>query len=411
MVLLAMILFATIPVFPQARGASGVKIGAEVLLEKHLHLIKGKRIGLICNHTALLRNGRHLADSLHKSSDVKLIALFGPEHGIRGDAPDGKSIEHGVDTKTQIPVYSLYGATTKPTDEMLKDVEVLLFDIQDIGARFYTYISTLSLSMEAAAERGIPFIVLDRPNPIRGTWVEGPIREDSLKSFVGLHPIPITHGMTVGELATMFNEERWLKDSVKANLTVIKMEGWRRDLWYDETGVPWIKPSPNMPTMKTAVVYPGACLIEGTNVSEGRGTERPFEYLGAPWIDGAKLSDELNSFKLPGVEFRPVEFTPVDIERVTIDPKYEAQLCRGIFVDVFDRNVYDPVRTGIHILVALRKLYPNDFSFRDQRFDRLAGVSWVREMITDGHTANEIVSRWQKDEERFKTLRQKYLLY
>ena len=388
-----------------------VKVGADVLIEKRFDLIKGKRVGIVCNHTALLSDGGHLVDVLYGRPDVKVVALFGPEHGIRGDAPDGKSIEHGMDAKTHVPVYSLYGKTTKPTDEMLKGVDVLVFDIQDIGARFYTFISTLSLAMEAAAEHHIPYIVLDRPNPIRGTWVEGPIREDSLKSFVGLQPIPVVHGMTVGELATMFNQEHWLKNGVKANLTVVKMEGWRRGMWYDETGIQWVRPSPNMPTMKTAVVYPGACLIEGTNVSEGRGTERPFEYLGAPWIDGKKLSDELNSHKLPGVKFVAVQFTPVDIERVTVDPKFEGQNCGGILINVTDRNVYEPLRTGVCLVSALKKLYPNDFAFRTQRFDRLMGVSWVREMINAGKSPEEITKRWRQDEEEFKELREKYLLY
>jgi len=374
-------------------------------------MIENKRVGLICNHTSVLRDGRHLADALNEFPSTKLVALFGPEHGIRGDAPDGKSVQHGLDSKTRIPIYSLYGATNKPTPEMLKGIDLLLFDIQDIGARFYTYVSTLSLSMEAAAEQGIPFAVLDRPNPIRGDRVEGPIREDSLKSFVGLHPIPIVHGMTVGELAKMFNEEGWLKDGVKANLSVVPMEGWKREFWYDETGLPWIKPSPNMATMRTAIVYPGACLIEGTNVSEGRGTEHPFEYLGAPWIAGEKLAETLNSFGLPGITFQPIEFRPVDIQRVTIDPKYEDELCRGIYLNVIDRNAFQPVRTALYILSSLKKLYPNDFAFRERRFDRLAGVSWIREMV-DGHSSpEEIVARWKEDTERFWRLRKKYLVY
>ncbi len=391
--------------------ASVIKVGADLLLEKYMSIIENKRLGLICNHTSVLRDGRHLADALSASPHAKLVALFGPEHGIRGDAPDGKSVQHGLDLKTRIPIYSLYGATNKPTPEMLKDIELLLFDIQDVGARFYTYVSTLSLSMEAAAEQGIPFVVLDRPNPIRGDRVEGPVREDSLKSFVGLHPIPIVHGMTVGELAKMFNEEGWLKDGVKVSLSVIPMEPWKREFWYDETGLPWIKPSPNMATMRTAIVYPGACLIEGTNVSEGRGTEHPFECLGAPWIAGEKLAETLNSFGLPGIMFQPIEFIPVDIERVTVDPKYENELCRGIYLNVIDRNAFQPVRTAIYILSSLKKLYPNDFAFRDRRFDRLAGVSWIREMVDGSTSPEEIVTRWKEDTERFRTLRKKYLIY
>lgn len=409
--LLNTIFLAAVPISIRTPLLPRVRTGADLLLEKHFDLIKGKPLGIVCNHTSVLSDGHHLVDVLNDQPDVKIVALFGPEHGTRGDAPDGKSIEHGVDAKTHLPVYSLYGKVIKPTEEMLRGIDVLLFNIQDIGARFYTYVNTMSLSMEAAAERGIPIVVLDRPNPIRGTWVEGPIREDSLKSFVGLHPIPIAHGMTAGELATMFNEEHWLKDGVKAKLTVVKMEGWKREIWYDETGLPWVRPSPNMPTMKTAIVYPGTCLIEGTNVSEGRGTERPFEYLGAPWIDGKKLADQLNSQKLPGVKFQPVELTPVDIGRVTVDPKFEGQLCRGIFVDVLNRNLFEPVRTVVYILCSLKKMYPNDFAFRDRRFDKLAGVSWVREMINAGKSPDEIVGNWRNDEERFKSLRKKNLLY
>jgi uncharacterized protein YbbC (DUF1343 family) len=387
------------------------KVGAEALLEKYFDLIKGKRIGLVTNHSALLSNGKHLVDALFERKDVQLVALFGPEHGIRGDAPDGKSIQHGTDTKTGIPVYSLYGKINKPTAEMLKGVEVLLFDIQDIGARFYTYSTTLILAMEAAAEHNMPYLVLDRPNPIRGIWVEGPIREEALKSFVGWLPVPVAHGLTAGELATMANDEGYLANGVKADLTVIKMEGWKREKWYDETGLQWIKPSPNMATMRTAVVYPGTCFIEGTNVSEGRGTEKPFEYLGAPWISAEKLADELSVYHLPGVRFEPVAFTPKDILNVTIDPKYENELCQGLYVNVTDRNVFAPVETGIYILYALQKLFPDYFQIRNERLDRLVGVAYVREMLQAGKRPDEIIARWQDDLERFRERREKFLLY
>jgi uncharacterized protein YbbC (DUF1343 family) len=394
-----------------------VKTGIELLLEKHFDLIKGKNVGIITNHTGRLPDGRHIVDVLHERADVKVVALFGPEHGIRGDAPDGRSIEHGVDTKTGIKVYSLYGKITKPTDEMLKGIDVLIFDIQDVGVRFYTYTSTMSLAMEAAAEHNLKYIVLDRPNPIRGVSVEGAVVHDSLKSFIGIQSIPVAHGMTIGELAKMFNEEGWLKNGVKADLTVIPIEHWKRTMWFDETGLPWVNPSPNMMALSTAIVYPGACFIEGTNLSEGRGTSNPFEYIGAPFIEGTKLATELNASKLPGVTFLPIEFTPMDIATVTTNPKYEGQKCGGVYIKVTDRNEFEPVKMGIYFLHALKKLYPNDFRWRESRsggalyIDKLTGTVTVRDMIDAGKKPWEITVLWHDELKKFKTIREKYLLY
>lgn len=390
---------------------SRVKIGAEILIEKHLDLIKGKKIGIVTNHTGILPDGRHIVDVLNEIEDVKVVALFGPEHGIRGEVPDGKSISHGVDTKTGIPVFSLYGEVKKPTTEMLKDIDVLIFDIQDVGARFYTYISTMSYCMEACAEMGKKFIVLDRPNPVRGVYVDGPILEPRFKSFVGLHPIPVAHGMTVGELAKMFNEEAWLENGMKADLTVIKMENYSRKLWFDQTGLPWIKPSPNMMTLKTAIVYTATCFIEGTNVSEGRGTQHPFEWIGAPWIDGSKLANELNSYNLPGVRFEPISFIPTDIEKVTVDPKYEGERCSGIYLNVYDREKFEPVKVGVYILYALKKLYPDKFKWRTAGQDRLWGTDKIRLMIDEGKKPEEIIKTWESELKKFLGIRQKYLLY
>lgn len=390
---------------------SRVKVGAEILIEKHLDLIKGKKIGIVTNHTGILPDGRHIVDVLNEIEDVKVVALFGPEHGIRGEVPDGKSISHGVDTKTGIPVFSLYGEVKKPTTEMLKDIDVLIFDIQDVGARFYTYISTMSYCMEACAEMGKKFIVLDRPNPVRGVYVDGPILEPRFKSFVGLHPIPVAHGMTVGELAKMFNEEAWLENGMKADLTVIKMENYSRKLWFDQTGLPWIKPSPNMMTLKTAIVYTATCFIEGTNVSEGRGTQHPFEWIGAPWIDGSKLANELNSYNLPGVRFEPISFIPTDIEKVTVDPKYEGERCSGIYLNVYDREKFEPVKVGVYILYALKKLHPDKFKWRTAGQDRLWGTDKIRLMIDEGKKPEEIIKTWESELKKFLSIRQKYLLY
>ncbi|HQJ74760.1 MAG TPA: DUF1343 domain-containing protein [Bacteroidota bacterium] len=396
-----------------------VKLGIEEFIENHLDLIKGKNIGIITNHTGKLPDGRHIVDILNGNKDFKIKALFGPEHGIRGDAPDGKSLSHTTDEKTGIPVYSLYGTgNNKPTKEMLKDIDVLIYDIQDIGARFYTFQSTLFLCMEAAAEEKIKFIVLDRPNPITGIRIEGAVLDDSLKSFVGLHKIPVVHGLTIGELAKLVNEEGWLNNGVKADLIVIKMKGWKRNMWYDDTGLPWVKPSPNMMNMNTAIVYPGLCFIEGTNVSEGRGTSNPFEIIGAPFIDKDQFAKTLNSYKLKGVEFEPIKFTPTDILRVTVDPKYDSIECNGIFIHIKDRNKFEPIKTGLYILYTLKKLYSKDFKWRSPSrstskyfIDLLAGTKDVRLLIDEGKKPEEIMKRWEKDLQKYNKIRKKYLLY
>jgi uncharacterized protein YbbC (DUF1343 family) len=308
-----------------------VLVGADILFTERLDLLKGKRVGLVTNHTALLSDGRHVADVITGRDDMDLVALFGPEHGIRGDTTG--PILNGVDPATGIPIYSLYGKTKKPTPRMLAGLDVLVFDIQDVGARFYTYISTMGHVMGAAAKMNIPFVVLDRPNPLTGTRVEGPVAEDSMLSrlvplppklatgakpelstppdstlsLVTFAPIPIMHGMTVGELAMMYNGQGWLEDSIRVHLTVIRMKNWSRDFWYDETGLQWVNPSPNMLTLKTAMVYPGVCLFEGVNISEGRGTDKPFEYIGAPWLNTAQVIELLDNASLPGVQFEPIQ--------------------------------------------------------------------------------------------------------
>jgi uncharacterized protein YbbC (DUF1343 family) len=376
-----------------------------------LDLIKGKRLGLVTNHSAILKDGRHVVDALAAVPGVKIVALFGPEHGIRGDAPDGRSVRDTVDPKTGVPMYSLYGRINKPTRDMLKGVDVLIFDIQDVGARFYTFISTMSNAMEAAAESGIPYVVLDRPNPIRGTWVEGPIRVDSLRSFVGLHPIPIAHGMTIGELATIFNEEGWLAGGIQARLTVVKCVGWKRDQWFDQTGLTWVRPSPNMATLATATVYPGTCLFEGTNLSEGRGTERPFETIGAPFVDGAAWAKALNALGLPGVQFEAVRFTPREIPNVASHPKHEGKECGGVSIVVTDRELFRPVRTAVHMLATVKRLAGTAFQWRNSSIDRLSGTPALRLAIDAGTPADEIVGGWKGETDVFVKLRAKYLLY
>jgi uncharacterized protein YbbC (DUF1343 family) len=394
-----------------AKPAKKIKVGADVLFESRTELIKGKRIGLITNHTAVLSNGKHLADALNEFGGTKLVVLFGPEHGVRGDSPDGRTIQDTIDEKTRVPIISLYGKINKPTPEMLKDVDVLIYDIQDVGERFYTYISTMFLCMEAAAENNIHFVVLDRPNPISGVNVGGPIRIDSLKTFVGWVPVPIMHGMTVGELAVMANTSGWLKDRKPAKLSVVKMENWKRKQWYDETKLQWINPSPNMKSLQTATLYPGTCLIEGINVSEGRGTEKPFEYIGAPWIDGKVLAKKLNEKRMKGVRFEAIEFTPREIPNIASDPKYKDQLCGGVFVKIVNRKIINSVRIGLAVVSEIHTLYKDSLVFREHGFDRLAGMPVIREMILQGKTGDEIEETWKEELKEFMKQRKKALLY
>ena len=392
-----------------AAQTARVITGAELLVTSNMDLLTGRRIGLVANHTAVLPDGRHLADALASDPRISLTALFSPEHGIRGDTTG--SISDGVDTGTGVPIYSLYGSTYKPTKEQLAGIDLLVFDIQDVGARFYTYISTLGHVLSAAGEVGIPVLVLDRPNPIRGVAIAGPIPDDSLLSFVAYAPIPIVYGMTVGELARMYNGEGWLENGVRVALTVIAMEQWSRDQWYDETGLAWISPSPNMISLQTAMVYPGTCLFEGTNISEGRGTERPFEYVGAPWMNSALVIEILEGQKLPGVRFESVQFTPTRRVHPSSEVKYEGQGCNGIFVEVSDRSAYEPVSIGITLLWAVRAVHPDRFAWRTGWIDRLTGTPAVREGIESGAKPTTIIERWRGPLKEFERLRERYLLY
>jgi len=269
-----------------ALESAAVQSGLDVLVAQNFAPLANRRLGIVCNHTARDRSGRHLIDLCQQSGVCQITAIFAPEHGFRGTFADGKNIADAVDSLTGAPIYSLYGENLQPTAEMLKNVDLLVYDIQDVGVRFYTYISTLTNVMRAAAENHLPIVVLDRPNPIRGDRIEGPMLEPQFRSFVGPHPIPIRYGLTAGELARLINGEHWLGDTLRAELTVIKMQNWRRAMWFDETGLPWFPPSPNMPTLLTATVYPGFCFMEGTNLSEGRGTDSPFVQFGAPYFDG-----------------------------------------------------------------------------------------------------------------------------
>ena len=370
----------------------------------HSRLFQGKRIGIITNHTGYASDGNFIVDILRQIPAARVTALFGPEHGFHGVEQAGKQIDSNTHPVYRVPIYSLYGKTRKPTREMLADVDVLVFDIQDIGARFYTYIYTMSLAMEAAAECAKRFVVLDRPNPITGLCVEGNILEPEFASFVGLYPIPPRHGMTVGELATMFNSEGWLAGGVRADLAVVPLTDWRRGTWYDRTGLRFIKPSPNMPDLQTAAVYPGLCLLEGTNLSEGRGTDMPFRRFGAPWIEPQTLAARLNALKLPGVRFEPASFTPAA-------SKFKGRRCHGVKIAVTNSDILRPYWTGIRIVNEIRRLYPAEFQWRASHFDRLCGTSEIRRAIANRSSLDQLRKSWRPAVESFMRIRKKYLLY
>jgi uncharacterized protein YbbC (DUF1343 family) len=336
--------------------------GLDILINKHGERIKGLSIALVTNQTGIDKNGIPNYERLMNIESVYLKKIFSPEHGLFGEEAAGETLRYD-NTKTELPeIISLYDAGKKPTDEMFNNIDLILYDIQDIGSRFYTYISTLGLVMEKAGELGIPVWILDRPNPISGTKIEGPILDITHKSFVGYYPIPIRYGLTVGELGRMILTEKWIDPIPK--LEIISMEGWARNLWYDETNLKWIKPSPNIPDLETAILYPGICLLEGTNISEGRGTENPFKWIGAPWVHGKILAVELNKIGLPGVSFTSVEFTPIELPGIAINPKYQGESCSGIKIKITNRNTYKSVQVGITILSVLQILYPEKIEYK-----------------------------------------------
>jgi len=374
--------------------------GIEVLASERLDLLRGKRIGLITNHTGVDRYLHHDIDILKSLPEAELVALFSPEHGIEGASQAGEKVGSRIDKTSGVPVYSLYGEVIRPTPEMLKHVDLLVYDIQDVGSRYYTYLSTLRLCMEAAAQQGIPFVVLDRPNPLTGSRVEGRVLDWSFRSFVGTFMGPVRYGLTSGELAN------YIKDEWKLNLElfVVRMKNWRRDQWYDETGLAWVPPSPNMPALESALVYPGMCLLEGTNVSEGRGTSKPFEIAGAPWVDSNTLAERLNSLDLPGVLFRPISFTPTF-------SKFSGQPCHGIQIHVLDRNQFMPVLTALSLIQDLRNFYPSQFKWNEKHFDQLIGSDDVRRAIGHNVSTEKIIKSWKAGLEDFESKRRKYFLY
>ncbi len=389
---------------------NGVWVGLDVLLKEEAGYLDGKKVGIITNNSAVTLDGRHIIDVINELANCEVVALYGPEHGIRGALPAGVEQDTYVDEKTGIKVWSLYGEHYKPTPEMLEGVDLLIYDIPNVGVRFYTYISTMGLAMEAAAEEGIPFCVLDRPNPITGTKVEGPVLDMEFQSFVGKYPIPIRYGLSTGELATMVNEEGWLENGVKCDLTIIKMKGWDRTTWLDEIDVPWIKPSPNIPDIPTAEAYVGTCLIEGTNISEARGTMTPFLMAGAPYIDGNALAEKMNGLALPGVTFEPVTYTPVSIEGMATRMKYQNEECSGVRLNITDRATFNSAQAGIYLIHTIKTMYPDKFQTRGS-LNRLYGGDAFAKALEAGTPADEIIGDYQEGLERFKKIREKYLMY
>ena len=386
--------------------AAPVKNGLDRVSE-YKHLFAGKRIGIIANQTAVNAAGQSIVDVFAALPDCDVKALYAPEHGLWGAEAAGATINTVTHPTYGIPVFSLYrtdGHMPKPTPEMLAHIEVLVFDIQDIGARFYTYVWTMALAMEAAAENDLPFVVLDRPNPVAELPVQGPVLDRRFASFVGLYPIPVVHGMTVGELARLFNGQAWSKSGDKARLSVVPMTGWTHTMPFEQTGQTFVPPSPNMRTLDTARVYPGLCLLEGTNVSEGRGTDLPFLQFGAPWVDAKRLSEKLTDLALPGVRFERVTFTPTA-------SKHKGQLCQGLRLHITNRRTLEPFALGMHIIQSLHDQHTPQFQWRVSHFDRLCGTDQVRQTILDHGSVAQITRQWQRPLNAFKAIRRPCLLY
>ncbi len=382
-------------------GFGQIRPGIEVLLEDSLHLVAGRKVGLITNQTGVDTSGRSSIDRIYEHPSVELVALFAPEHGIRGTAAPGETITDDVDVQTGVPIQSLYGAVRSPTPEMLEGIDVLLVDYQDIGARYWTYVSTMTLAMEAAARQGIPVVILDRPNPIGGA-VQGNILDPAFATFVGRYPVAMRHGMTLGELARYYQNEV----GIGGDLHVVPMEGWRRDIPFAETGLPWIQPSPNMPDVESATHYPGTCLFEGTVLSVARGTAAPFQQIGAPWLDGEALAETMNDYGLPGVRFEPVRFVP----NAPSDGKFDGVEVEGVRL-VATSPEYDPTHAALALLVETRRMSGTRWGWLQTHFDRLAGTDLLRQAIEAGVGADEIWSGWEEELDTFKRVREQYLIY
>ena len=384
--------------------------GLDVLENDDFAPLKGKAVAVVTNMTAMNRQGKYILDLLFQAEGVELKVIFGPEHGIHGQYSAGEVVPDIEATRTGVRVYSLYGTNFKPTPDQLAGVDVVIFDMQDVGARYYTYASTMTLVMDACARDGVSIWVLDRPNPVRGDVINGPILDREYSSFVGLHPIPIRHGLTLGELAIMVNEEGWLSEDRRADLTVVPALNWSRYMWWDETGLEWVPPSPNIPTPETALAYLGTCLLEGTNVSEGRGTHEPFLVCGAPWIDGRSMAEMLNRRNLPGAEFEDIVFTPKSIEGMATHPKFQDQACGGVRLKIIDREAFQPIHTAAVMIHLIRENYPHQFEWSGT-IDRLWGSDTFRRYIDHGRNIEAHPSTYTEDRDAFYSRRKGCLIY
>jgi uncharacterized protein YbbC (DUF1343 family) len=392
------------------RNGRNIVLGIEKLCGERADLIKGKRVGLVCNQASVDHELRHTADILKSVEGVNLTTLFGPQHGIRGDVQDNMvETPHTLDAETGLPVYSLYSETREPTEEMLRDVDVLVCDLQDVGCRIYTFVYTIANCMRVARKLDKSVIVCDRPNPIGGVSVEGNLLESGFESFVGQFQLPTRHGMTAGELSQMFNEH-W---GIGCDLEVVSMDGWSRELWFDETDVPWVLPSPNMPTLDSATVFPGTVHLEGTQVSEGRGTTRPFELVGAPYVEAADFARRLESIGLPGIRFRPTNFLPTF-------QKHAGVTCGGVQIHVLDRLELRPVITGLAVVKTCFDLYGEDFRWKEppyeyvygkNPFDVISGTDRLRLSFERGDSLEYLERSWHAELAEFEGVRQRYLLY
>jgi uncharacterized protein YbbC (DUF1343 family) len=384
-----------------------VVLGSDVLFDRQL--LTGRTVGIVCNPASIDGQFRHVVERA-EASGVIVGAIFGPQHGFRSDLQENMiESPHGRDARRQVPVYSLYSETREPSAEMLAGLDALVIDLQDVGTRIYTYIYTMANCMAAARKQGLPVIVCDRPNPAGGDAVEGPMLARGFESFVGLFPIPMRHGMTIGELARLFND----RFGIDAKLEVVKMQNWSRGQYGDETGLPWVLPSPNIPTVETTVIYPGTVLLEGTNISEGRGTNRPFELVGAPWADPERVSSELNALELPGVKFRPALFEPTY-------HKHAGVACGGCQIHVTDRPSFRAVEAGVAVIAAFRSAGPQQFAWREPPYeyeyekppiDVLYGSAALREGLERGETAASLAASWAPELAPFVEVRERYLLY
>ncbi|WP_125154161.1 exo-beta-N-acetylmuramidase NamZ family protein [Clostridium rectalis] len=378
-----------------------VKLGIDNL-NKYINEFQGKRVGLVTNTTGIDSAFESTIDILNKNTN--LVSLYSPEHGIRGDIQAGEVIKDYIDDKTGINVFSLYGKNKKPTYEMIKDIDIIAFDIQDVGARFYTYLYTMAYVMKSCKDYNKTFVIFDRPNPIGGVKVEGNILDINFKSFIGLYPIPQRYALTIGEIATLFNKEF----KIDCNLIVAKMQGWKREMYFEDTMLPWVMPSPNIPTIDTALVYVGTCIFEGTNISEGRGTTKPFELIGAPFLNSFELSEEMNSLNLPGVKFTPAHFIPTF-------SKYKNELCKGVQIHVLDRIKFNSLETGLTLFYYIRHFSKENFYFikpftvnKKSLVDYNTGCEYIRDGVL---SLEEIISKWRKESKKFKLIKEKYHLY